>query len=298
MLAADVAKQNWKFVAMRVSVSIVTYNTNEETLGRLLHSLHQDKIEKQLVIVDNSPGPSRSNISQELSGIEYVHSGANLGYGRGHNLGIKRVSPSDYPYHLVVNPDIFWDEQVLVRLVDYMEANPDVASVMPKVLYPDGELQHLCKLLPTPFDLLVRRFLPTGIIKDRLSGDFDLRFTGYQYNMNVPYLSGCFMFLRRSAFDAVGGFDERFFMYPEDIDLTRRLHQRWRTMFHPSVKIYHAHGKASYKSRKMLTIHLWNMCKYFNKWGWFFDHERRDVNRKTLTALRMLQFSKSSVKGP
>ena len=64
-------------------------------------------------------------------------------------------------------------------------------------------------------------------------------------------------------------------MYPEDIDITRRMHKWYRTMFVPSVTIVHAHRAASYKSKKMLKIHMVNMIKYFNKWGWFIDQKRK-----------------------
>lgn len=86
-------------------------------------------------------------------------------------------------------------------------------------------------------------------------------------------------------FQKVGLFDERFFMYPEDIDITRRMHRWYRTMFVPSVTIVHAHRAASYKNKKMLKIHMVNMIKYFNKWGWIVDKERSAWNRKLLDEL-------------
>lgn len=103
--------------------------------------------------------------------------------------------------------------------------------------------------------------------------------------MNVPYHQGSFMFFRLECFKKVGLFDERFFMYPEDIDITRRMHKWYRTMFVPSVTIVHAHRAASYKSKKMLKIHMVNMIKYFNKWGWIVDKERSAWNRKLLEEL-------------
>ena len=100
--------------------------------------------------------------------------------------------------------------------------------------------------------------------------------------MNIPYLSGCFMLLRTKAVQEARLFDERFFMYPEDIDLTRRIHQNYLTVFFPHVTIIHNHERGSYKSLKMLWIHIINMCRYFNKWGWFFDKERTLVNQITI----------------
>jgi GT2 family glycosyltransferase len=76
-------------------------------------------------------------------------------------------------------------------------------------------------------------------------------------------------------------------MYPEDIDLTRRIHQKFRTVFYPEVSIIHHHAKSSYVNLKMLYIHVTNMVKYFNKWGWIFDKERKIINKKTLEQLEM-----------
>ena len=114
---------------------------------------------------------------------------------------------------------------------------------------------------------------------------FELRDSGYDKIMNVPYLSGCFMLLKAAALKKAGLFDERFFMYPEDIDITRRIHREFLTLYYPNVSIVHNHEKASYKSKKLLKIHIENMCRYFNKWGWIFDKERCQVNKATLSAI-------------
>ena len=96
---------------------------------------------------------------------------------------------------------------------------------------------------------------------------------------------GSFMFFRVACFEKVGLFDERFFMYPEDIDITRRMHRYYRTMFWPEVTIVHAHKAESYKNPKMLRIHIVNIIRYFNKWGWFCDKERTLWNRRLLQEL-------------
>ena len=91
------------------------------------------------------------------------------------------------------------------------------------------------------------------------------------------------MLLRTEALLKSGLFDERFFMYPEDIDLTRRIHRDFLTLYYPSETIVHAHRQASYHSLRMLWIHATNMIRYFNKWGWLFDSERRLFNNLLLT---------------
>jgi len=107
---------------------------------------------------------------------------------------------------------------------------------------------------------------------------YELRHLDHSRPINAPYLSGCFMLLRTEALTKAGLFDERFFMYPEDIDLTRRIHRDYLTLYYPSETIVHAHRQASYHSLKMLWIHVTNMCRYFNKWGWLCDREREQYN--------------------
>ena len=96
-----------------------------------------------------------------------------------------------------------------------------------------------------------------------------MRESGYNKIMDVPILSGCFMFLRNEIFKNVGLFDERYFMYMEDFDYSRRIHEKYRTVYYPNVEIVHAHAKESFKNRKLSIIHLKSAIKYFNKWGWF-----------------------------
>lgn len=260
----------------KLNVSIVLYkNTFEEVLPLIETIKKSDQVEN-IYIIDNSPSPLSKSI--ELN-VNYLHYPSNLGYGKANNIAIRESIAHQVPYHLVLNPDIDFDPPTLSQLVQFMDKNTEIGHLMPKVFYPDGKIQYLCKLIPTPFDLIIRRFLPSSWTK-QLTAKFEMHESGYNEMMDVPYLSGSFMFLRTKALEEVGLFDERFFMYPEDIDLTRRIHRKYRTVFFPEVCIIHRHAKSSYFSFKMLIIHSVNLIKYFNKWGWIFDKERREINAK------------------
>ncbi len=267
----------------RISASIVLYNTKLSDLQTVIKSYNPSK-EKSLYIIDNSP--LRTELGEILNNnnIKYFYTGKNLGYGSAHNIAIKQAILEGAEYHAVLNPDISFESSVIDILAKVMDENPSIAHLMPKILNQNGELQYLCKLIPSPIDLIFKRFLPSCFTAKR-SEKFQLKFADYNKQMDVPYLSGCFMFLRISALKEVGLFDERFFMYPEDIDLTRRIHAKYRTVYYPDVSIVHAHAAESYKSKKMLKIHIQNMVKYFNKWGWIFDSERRRVNKQILKDL-------------
>jgi GT2 family glycosyltransferase len=216
-------------------------------------------------------------------GITYIKAKANNGYGAGHNIALRRILESA-EFHFALNPDIYFEPTELEKMIRFMGDDPVIAQLMPKVVYPDGSLQYLCKLLPTPADLFLRRFAFGQFRQVALQQTerFELRHTNYDKVMDIPYLSGCFMLFRTSALRRVGLFDERFFMYPEDIDITRRMHAEFRTVFYPGATIVHDHARESYKSTRALWVHLYNMAKYFNKWGWVRDPQRTQFNGDTL----------------
>ena len=265
-----------------VNASIVLYNHRLEEISPLIDTLLQSKAVNTVFLVDNSPVPQKS---VDIPQVVYIYNGKNLGYGAAHNIALKKTIEQTIPYHLVVNPDISFQSEIICDIESYMNSHPEIGQLMPKVFYPDGNIQYLCKLLPKPSDLFLRRFLPKKWTKKRRE-HFEMRASGYDKIMDVPYLSGSFMFLRTKVLKECGLFDERFFMYPEDIDLTRRIHRKYRTVFYPNVNIIHHHAQDSYKSRKMLWIHMKNMAKYFNKWGWIFDKERKEINKEILKQFR------------
>jgi len=259
-----------------LNASIVLYKQTLSEIKPLVETLRNSALISVIFLIDNSP--SETNDFQTLP-VTYIFSDKNIGYGAAHNIAIRKTIENDIPYHLVVNPDIAFEPAILDKIERFMNNNSDIGLLMPKILYPTGEIQYLCKLIPTPFDLIFRRFLPEKWTRKRTE-KFELRSSGYNRIMDVPYLSGCFMFLRTETLKAVGLFDERFFMYPEDIDLTRRIHRKYRTVFYPEVQVIHHHAQGSYVNGKLLYIHMSNMIKYFNKWGWIFDKERREINKK------------------
>jgi Predicted glycosyltransferases len=271
-----------------INVSIVLFKNDQDLVKKAIYSCVNSVLINRIYLIDNSPTDILGCLASLDSRIEYIFNNANLGFGKAHNIALKRSIEENIPYHLVLNPDVYFEGGVLEELYNFMESNPDVGLVMPKVLYPDGTLQYLCKLLPTPLDLFGRRFLnfgPFRKIVEKRNEIYELRFTGYDKIMEVPYLSGCFMFIRTEVLKKVGLFDESFFMYLEDTDLSRRIHRVAKTVYYPYVHIYHEYGKGSYKSIKLLYYHIKSAIKYFNKYGWFFDKEREEINKKILNKL-------------
>ena len=262
-----------------LNISIVLYNPNwEQEVLPLAEELLRVQNLHKLYLLDNSEErelhPKKVIKNPKL---RYMHMPSNLGYGRAHNVALRESAYRHIDFHLVLNSDIRVKAEDIDAMHDWMTANPQVGQLMPRVLNSDGTQQYLAKRLPSPLDVFGRRFLPAGLMAKR-NARYELRDLDLTRPVNAPYLSGCFMFLRTKAVVEAGLFDERYFMYPEDIDLTRTIHRNWLTLYYPAWTIVHAHAQASYKNRHMLRIHIRNMCRYFNKYGWFFDRERTAFN--------------------
>ena len=267
-----------------ITASIVLYNNDKSEVKKAINSFLNTNLKVKLYLVDNSPSDNLKVLRElDKNRVEYLFNNKNLGFGKAHNIVIKKVIDKS-KYHIVLNPDIWFEKGNLEKMYNYMEQHPEIGQLMPKILNPDGSIQYLCKRLPTPFDLFIRRFIPSflkPIFKKRIDW-YEFKDVGYDNILEVPALSGCFMFLRTKVLKEIGGFDERFFMYLEDYDLCRRIGEKYKTVYYPEAEVYHGYAKHSYKNKKLLFIHVISAVKYFNKWGWFFDKRRKEVNKKSI----------------
>lgn len=282
-----------------ITASIVTYKHHFLDIEPVLRSLLASPVDRIYIIdhsYDTMPDLEREinqfksrvftgepllarKVADGLQVIYLRHQ--NNGYGGGHNVALREAVLLGSKYHLVVNPDIWFGPRVIPALAEYMDSHEDVAQMMPKVLYPTGDVQRLAKLLPSPMDILGRFCMPRFLI-DKRNKRYELVQSGFKMTLNVPYLSGCFMFFRVSAVQEINLFDEHFFMYAEDIDITRRLHQKYKTLYYPEYPVYHKFSRASHRSLRLFFIHVWNIILYFNKWGWLKDKDRDKYNEDVL----------------
>ena len=148
-----------------ITASLVLYHNAIQEVNTILHCALKSTIEK-LYIIDNSRNDAFRILEQQSSKIRYIHS-ENIGYGSAHNIAIREAIMDGSTYHVVLNPDIIFDPTVINELEQQMNTHAEIGLIMPKVLYPNGEIQYLCKLLPSPIDLIIRRFLPRKITQKR-----------------------------------------------------------------------------------------------------------------------------------
>lgn len=261
-----------------LTASIVTYKVDLAELGRALEPLAG--MAERVYVVDNASERRVEDFCRGYDFVEYVPH-ANDGYGAGNNAAIRLAMDRGADYHLVMNSDLVFEAADLRRMLAHMDANPRIGLLHPRIVGLDGEDQFTVRLLPTPFDLMLRRFMPKWLFPGSRRC-YLLQEADHSREFDVHYVQGSFMLLRTSALREVGLFDERFFMYPEDIDLSRRMAERWRVTYYPGATVTHAHRAASYASLQMLRIHITNMVRYFNKWGWLRDAARKAANARTL----------------
>ena len=260
--------------ALDISAAIVLYRNPQQMVERAIESLFATKLRVHLDLVDNSPTTALSGLASQRPQISYFHTGANLGFGRAHNLALHSLA-RDAEYHLVLNPDVEFHPGALDRLYRYLQEHPDVGLVCPKIQNPNGTLQYLNKRPPTFFDLFIRRFLPHRLVQllpalRRRTERYTMQDIGYDHPVNVPYMSGCCMLFRRSVFCDLGGFDERFFLHLEDADISLRTNQISNAMYCPEATITHLWQRGSHNDLRQTLITLHSAFRFFRKWGWRF----------------------------
>ncbi|MFG6535322.1 glycosyltransferase family 2 protein [Sulfitobacter sp. 1A16787] len=270
-----------------ITASLVIYNNDPAEFGRAISSFLNSTSTGEIWVSDNSPQPLKNELFDNPR-VHYHFNDRNLGFGAGHNKVIELL-PSSTDFHLFLNPDIYFDPQVLQALEDIMQHDREIGAVMPRISYPDGSLQRLAKLLPTPMDLIFRRFLPFIAMKATLNNRYELHGIPQDSVIEVPSISGCFLLVRRNVLRRVGGFDERYFMYMEDVDLVRQIGDTSKVMYVPMVNVVHGYAKGSYGNSKLLLWHVKSAIKYFNKWGWFSDRQRSLRNNAMLDRLSCLR---------
>lgn len=194
----------------------------------------------------------------------------NPGYGRAVNRLVVRLGQLP-PYIGVLNTDLSWANGSFETLVGWLQQHPEVNLAVPQILDEAGTPQKLCKQNPTALGLFSRRFLPDWLKPawlKRYDRWYVMADENYQQVFDAPYLSGCCMLMRSDAFRCAGGFDERYFLYLEDADLTRTLARTGRCVHLPLAGVVHGWGRGNYRNLGLMVVNLSSAWHYFRKWGW------------------------------
>lgn len=264
-------------VASTLDLSILIVHTFERDLVRqTLRALRRagPQLTYEVLVIDNNAAAGLGQILQrEFPFVRYFPRDYNAGFGASMNVGIKEAKGK---YVLVFNPDIIVSAGALETLFSYLENHPGVGMVGPRLLNADGTLQYSCYRAPQPLVPILRRTplgnLPFG---QRLIDQFLMKDVSHDQTMEVDWIMGSAMFIRKSVLDEIGGFDERFFMYFEDTDLCRRTWEKGlKVIYHPAASMVHYHRRASADGgflgqllNPLTRRHIESAVKYFLKYA-------------------------------
>ncbi|WP_369048209.1 glycosyltransferase [Tenacibaculum sp. UWU-22] len=242
-----------------ITASIVLYKEPIDALKKAINSFLNTPLKKKLYLIDNSPTNTLKAVAVHPD-IEYIFVGKNIGFSKAHNRIIKWIE-SDY--HLILNPDVEFAPQVIPNLISQLETKNNVAMIAPKVVFPNGLLQYSCRKYPSPSDLIIRRL---GIFKSKI---YDKEYRNQ--DLSKPFypdsILGCFMLFKTKDFLAIKGFDERYFLYLEDIDICKKIDAlQKKKYYYPQEQITHIYRRNSAKEIYLFMVHLISAVKYFNKW--------------------------------
>jgi len=270
---------------MDVTASIVLYNTDASELSKALQSILRNNLDLKLFLIDNSL-TNNLNSFEKKDQIIYIHNPSNPGFGASHNIAIEKSISSGSKYHFVVNPDVYFNDDVIQSMIEYAKKDLTIGMMMPQILNLDGSIQNLPKLLPNPFSILLRKLKKPKKAYQKFINKYELRNVSQNRVYDTPVLSGCFTLLNLEAIKQIGMYDDKFFMYFEDWDLSRRMHQHYKTIYFPLVSVYHGYDSGANKSSKLFKIFVKSAITYFNKWGWFFDSEREKINNQAMSQFK------------
>lgn len=267
----------------KITASIVLYETEPSELKKTVDSVLNNSQNIKLYLIDNSSTDDLRRLKSNFDDkIEYIHNPSNPGFGAAHNIAIQKALELESAFHFIVNPDIYFEEDIITPMIEYIKQDSLIGMMMPQILNLDGTIQNLPKLLPTPLGILWRKIGKPRRAYEKFINQYELRQVPTNTIYNAPILSGCFTLLNLEAIKKVGLYDDSFFMYFEDWDLSRRMHQHYKTIYFPIVSVYHGYDSGANKSLKLFKIYISSAITYFGKWGWFFDFERKLINKKAL----------------
>ena len=261
-------------MSMKLSIVIVNWKTKELTAAAIASVFEQTKalLFEVILIDNNSADGSVDALRAQFPQITIVENAANLGFGKANNQGMRLAKGE---YIMLLNSDTVVLDQALEKMVTYLDSHPDVMMAGPKVLNADRTLQHACRRqLPTPTSSFYHLF---GLVKIFRRNAQVNAYKGYNREANVTEpveaLSGAAMMFRRQVFEVTGGFDEQFFMYAEDLDLSKQVHDRgWKTMFLHTAEIVHYGGASSKKRRSQSIMNFYEAMWLYYRKHWSTKH--------------------------
>ncbi len=235
---------------MDLSIIIVNYNVRP-FLENALNSIRRavGNLEHEIFVVDNaSDDGSIEMVCEKFPDIILIQNKTNLGFSAANNIALKQ---SKGKFIVLLNPDTIVQEDTFSSLINFLDQNPKIGLVGCKILNPDGTIQLACRRsFPTPWIALTKvTGLSTLFPKTKLFGKYNLTYLNPDETYEVDAISGSFMFLKREVYENIGGLNEKYFMYGEDLDWCYRIQKAgWKIFYYPQTQIIHYKGESTRRS--------------------------------------------------
>ena len=249
-----------------ISASIVLYKEDFNELKKTIQCFLNTPISKRLFLVDNTEDKQFENIFLQKE-IEYVAIGKNIGFGAGHNYVLHKIKNLS-KNHLILNPDVSFKPSVIPNLITKLNRHEIVSMIAPKVLFPDGSHQYSCRRYPRISELLARRFTSLQpLFKSQINkGKYQDK--ELESSFFAEYITGCFHLYKTEDFIKLNGFDSRYFLYMEDVDICKKIENLDKQkLYYPKEEIIHVLKQGSSKDFNLFIKHTSSAIKYFFKWG-------------------------------
>ncbi|HUX93839.1 MAG TPA: glycosyltransferase family 2 protein, partial [Ignavibacteriaceae bacterium] len=252
---------------MELSIIIVNYNV-KEFLQNLLHSIAKasQNIISEIIVVDNaSDDGSPELIRENFPNVKLIVNEENLGFSKANNIGLKAASGD---FLLLINPDTIVREDTFQKMLKFFEEFPTAGMAGCKILNPDGTLQLACRRsFPGPWTSFCKVTGLSSIFPNsKMFASYNLTYLDEDQTYEVDAISGSFMMIRKEAMKLVGGLDEQFFMYGEDLDLCYRIQKAGFKVFYVhSTQIIHYKGESTKRSSIDETKIFYDAMKLFVK---------------------------------
>jgi GT2 family glycosyltransferase len=240
-----------------LSIVIVSWNTKkyvEECLTSL-RTIDGD-LTSEIIVVDNaSTDGTPEMIRTQFPNVRLIETGANLGFARGNNVGIKEVTGR---YICLVNSDVNVPRDCLPKMHAYLEKNPTIGLLGPGMLRTDGRVHRSGMRIPTLWTIFLRALFLDSLFKGTgVFGGFLMKDFQFDQTRDIDVLNGWLWMARREALEHVGPLDDRFFMYAEDVDWCKRFHMAgWRVVFYPEAKALHYGGASSANAPSRFNVEM------------------------------------------
>lgn len=250
---------------IKLSIIIVNFNV-KAFLQNCLLSVRKalEEIPSEIIVVDNaSDDGSVEIIKKNFPDVKIIELSENLGFSKANNIGLKIAKGE---YICLLNPDTIVEEDTLNTMIRFMESHPEAGMAGCKILNPDGTFQLACRRsFPTPWVAFTKIFGLSALFpKSKLFARYNLTYLDENQTYEVDAISGSFMFLRKDVYEKVGGLDESFFMYGEDLDWCFRIKKAgFKIYYVHSTKIIHFKGESTKRSNIDEVKHFYNAMRLF-----------------------------------